>query len=314
MRAATPRPRSVIPLTALLLLVLGLAVGHSTVEAAEGVVTFSPAAPLVGKPITASLSDGDGSISNTTWQWSASGTRTGGFTDISGATSASFTPGVEHDGLYLRATATYNDSASNGNTAHAVTTARVNVEPPQFTKKTPTTVEVPENTTQVTVLEAKGASTLINYAVDGGADAAKFKVVTVIASNALVSRLVFKEAPDFDSPTDVESTTPANAAGNNQYVVRVRASYAAGLGDSTTRSTTRTIIVTVTDVDAPEQVAALTATAGYHEQKETFTVKAEWTAPSTPPRAGTRWSCSRAPTSCRSRGRAVPPPRQASGR
>ena len=221
-----------------------------------GTVTFAPAAPLVGKKITASLSDPDGppegaTALSPTWQWAASSARTGTFTDITGATSASFTPGVEHDSLYLRATASYADGQGTGKTAYGITTVRVNVEPPRFTKKTPETKEVAENTTQVTVLRAKGASTSFNYAVDGGADAAKFQVVSAVESNTLVSRLVFKEAPDYESPTDVLSTTPANAAENNEYVVTVRASYRGGLGDVNSRSVTRTIIVTVTDVDEP---------------------------------------------------------------
>ena len=76
-----------------------------------GTVTLSAVQARVGVPLTASLTDIDGGISNVKWQWSNNNT------DIPGATSATYTPTAVGD--RLTATASYTDregadkSASN---------------------------------------------------------------------------------------------------------------------------------------------------------------------------------------------------------
>ena len=221
-----------------------------------GSVTFG-SKPVVGAAITASLSDPDGSPEGSValspvWQWAASGTRNGPFRDIAGATSASFTPGTDFDGAFLRASASYGDGHGTNKSASAVTVTRVNVTKPAFT--TPETVSVVENTTFVVDLEATGAISAFNYAISGGADSDRFRIETGVVNNAVYNRLVFKSAPDFEDPTDAESTTPSNAAGNNEYVVRVNAAYPRGLGDASTRSVSQTITITVTNVDEDGEV------------------------------------------------------------
>ena len=83
-----------------------------------GTVTMSQRQPRVGVPITASVTDLDGDVSNVTWQWSSSTDVQGTFTAIEKATSATYKPvkgdavttGDEpHPAMYLRATATYTD-------------------------------------------------------------------------------------------------------------------------------------------------------------------------------------------------------------
>ena len=69
-----------------------------------GVVTLSLTYPRVGIPITASLSDPDGSVTALTWQWSNNGTA------ILGATTDTYKP-VEGD-VALTATARYFDGES----------------------------------------------------------------------------------------------------------------------------------------------------------------------------------------------------------
>ena len=83
----------------------------------DGTVTLSPSSPVVGSMVTAELSDPDSGVTGTTWQWASASAMAGPFTDITGATSASYTP-VEGDaGMYLRATATYDDVHDTDQTA-----------------------------------------------------------------------------------------------------------------------------------------------------------------------------------------------------
>ena len=86
----------------------------------NGVVTLSSSQPVVGTSLTATLTDPDGGVTGLTWQWSRSTDGSTGWTNISGATSASYTPVVADRGMYLRATAAYTDAQASGQTARAV--------------------------------------------------------------------------------------------------------------------------------------------------------------------------------------------------
>ena len=94
-----------------------------------GTVSLSRIQPGVGQVITASLTDEDGGVNDMKWQWARSGTGAdGSFTDIDGATSASYTPeakiednpatvGINEEyagdeGQFLRARVTYRDAQS----------------------------------------------------------------------------------------------------------------------------------------------------------------------------------------------------------
>ena len=83
----------------------------------DGTVTLDPARPSVGSEVTATLTDLDGGITGTTWQWSKSMTMNGTFTDIGTATSASYTTVEDDTGMYLQATATYTDGHGPGKMA-----------------------------------------------------------------------------------------------------------------------------------------------------------------------------------------------------
>ena len=88
----------------------------------RGMVTLSTGMPMVGDMLTATLTDPDGSISGTTWQWSrcedSAGVDCSGIADTN---SASYTP-VEADvGKYLEAKAIYRDARGPAKMADAVT-------------------------------------------------------------------------------------------------------------------------------------------------------------------------------------------------
>ena len=76
-----------------------------------GTVTL-PALFMGATEATASVTDPDGTVSGPSWQWARGDTATGSFSDISGATSASYTPVAADVGKYLRATVTYKDPES----------------------------------------------------------------------------------------------------------------------------------------------------------------------------------------------------------
>ena len=93
-----------------------------------GTVTLSTMQPRAGTAITAMLMDADVPVAGSvTWQWSSSDAMDGTFTDIDGATMASYTPVEADEDMYLRATAMYNDGHGSGKMAMMTTTSMVTV-------------------------------------------------------------------------------------------------------------------------------------------------------------------------------------------
>ena len=154
--------------------------------------------------------------------------------------------------------------------ATATTTAAANAAP---TFSSGASFSVAENTTTVgtvTATDADASDSITSYAISGGADQGKFSIDTNTGA------LIFASAPNYEAPADAVSTTPANAAGNNEYIVEVRATSGT---IPRVLTATQTITVTVTDVggEAPSAPSAPTissVTAGG------FTVS--WTAPANP--------------------------------
>ena len=92
-----------------------------------GTVTLSPMSPVVGSKLTAELSDDDGGVTGPTWQWGSDDAKGGPFTDISGATSASYTPVDDDAGKYLQASVSYDDAEGTGRMAMETTESMVTV-------------------------------------------------------------------------------------------------------------------------------------------------------------------------------------------
>ena len=82
-----------------------------------GTVTLSPEEPVVDTALTATLSDPDGDITGTTWQWARTRDMAAGWDDIPGATDAAYTPVATDDGYYLRVTASYTYGHGSGKSA-----------------------------------------------------------------------------------------------------------------------------------------------------------------------------------------------------
>ena len=97
--------------------------------------------------LTATLTDPDGGVTGESWQWARSDTQDGTYADITGATSATYTPDDGDVDKFLRATASYEDRRASGKTAAGVSANAVRTganRAPEFPDTT-TTREVAEN-------------------------------------------------------------------------------------------------------------------------------------------------------------------------
>ena len=91
--------------------------------------------PTVGGGITATLADPDGDVTNLAWQWSRADAAGGSYTPIMGATNATYTPVADDEeepgdeGMFLRATASYDDGHGPGKSAMVETANATGVIP-----------------------------------------------------------------------------------------------------------------------------------------------------------------------------------------
>ena len=168
----------------------------------SGSVELSQIEPQTGQPVTATLTDEDGSVNVSTWQWEyvalqsgeacnadtgdTPGPPTGTWNDIPRATSASYTPSnfvddgatVTIAGQCLRATATYTDGiadATEPDTAMEETDAVVQAElatnsAPKFPDQDLTTPGDQSDSTSRTVMENTAAGKNIGSAVTADSD------------------------------------------------------------------------------------------------------------------------------------------------
>ena len=154
-------------------------------EDEDGTVTLAPPQPQVDTVLAATLTDPDGTASSVTWQWAKAAASTGPFSDITGATSASYTPDSADLNQYVQATASYTDPEGPGKSAEAVSANPVQARPvtnsaPEFPAET-TTRAVDEDTDEggnvgapVTATDSDTGNTL-TYTL-GGVDAASFEI------------------------------------------------------------------------------------------------------------------------------------------
>ena len=117
----------------------------------DGIVDLLWGQPQVGTPIVASLSDPDGEVSGVTWQWASSPLETDTWTDIGGATTATYTPVDADNTKHLRATASYTDRRDSGKSANGVSDRQSRAIPedntaPTITGDTSVEIKVNENT------------------------------------------------------------------------------------------------------------------------------------------------------------------------
>ena len=201
-----------------------------------GAVSLAPTTPTVAKPLTATVSDPDGTATGATWSWSWNTNRTGSFTNISGASGKTYTPATADAGRYLKASVSYTDPFGSGQSAEQVSDNAVAANPqPEFAENS-VTLSVNENATSGTVGRVRATdpdNNPITYSL-GGTDQTDFNEdFSLDASNGLIT-------VRSDATIDHE-TTPS-------YSVTITATDPYGGTD------TVALTITVTNIDEPGTV------------------------------------------------------------
>ena len=203
-----------------------------------GSVSFNSTSPQAGTALTASLTDPDGGEINIAWQWARSTDGTTAWSDISDATSISYTPVADDVGNYLGASASYTDDHGDSKTAsavsdNAVVAAPVSNRAPEFDTETATR-SIAENTAPeqnigaaVTATDADDDDRL-TYTL-GGTDVASFGIVA--ASGQLQTRAAL------------------NYETKSSYEVRVTAT------DQSSATDSITVTISVTNLDEAGSVS-----------------------------------------------------------
>ncbi len=214
----------------------------------EGVITFSPQEPEAGASQTATLADSDGTITGATWRWSRSMNSNSGFVNISGATSSSYTPTVNDEDFYLKATVTYTDRRGSGKRAEAVTGPVPSANRrPLFPSTETGQRTVPENTRTGANIGAPVAaedpeSDRLTYSLSG-TDAAAFTI------NTNTGQIRAKDAIDFETKSSYRVTVEVHDGKDGTGAT------------STTIDDTQDVTITVENVEEPGTVTLSSETA-----------------------------------------------------
>ena len=226
----------------------------------DGTVTMSQRQPRVGVPITASVTDPDGDVSNVTWQWSRSTTENGNFDNIAKATSATYKPAMADfdPRMFLQATAKYTDGEGETKTAMGTSENLVDEDtrnrPPAFDDQDDDTMGVQNDETTREVAE--------NTVAPGGVGSAVTATDPAPNSDELDYTLSGADADSFtinsDGQIQVGAGTKLDFETKTTYVVTVKAE------DSFGESDTIMVTIMVTPVDEMPEIMG-EATAEYAE-------------------------------------------------
>ena len=243
-----------------------------------GVVTLPADKPEVETPLQATLADGDGNVSGSRWQWARSANGLTGWTNISGATSSSYTPKEEDGNLYLRASVTYTDRRGSGKSAEAVTSAPVPSENrrPLFPSTEDGQRTVAENTRAgvnigdpVAAEDPEGDT--LTYSLSG-TDAGAFTIITS------TGQLRTEEALDFETKSNYSVTVEVHDGRD-------------GSGNTSTDiDDSQSVTVTIENVEEPGVVTLTTDTATIQARVEVTAELIDGDGPS-----GIDWQWSRSP-------------------
>ena len=212
-----------------------LTINVANIEQA-GTVTLSRLRPVLDLSLSATLTDPNGGITGQTWQWSHGDTARDPFTDISGATSASYTPVQADVGKYLKVRVTYSDALGSGRSAEAMTSNAVTdtpvvnapptFDPNSYTRTVAENTPADENVGSPVTGTDPNNDTL-TYSL-GGNSAGSFKIV------ADTGQIRTRYSLNFESTSQHELTVTAH--------------------DLDGLTGTATVTVSVTNVDEPGTV------------------------------------------------------------
>ena len=244
----------------------------------DGVVTLSAAEAETGTPLTATLEDGDGGVTGEIWQWARSENGRTGWTNISGATSSSYTPTVADEDFFLRATVTYTDRRGAGKSAEGITGRRVPSEnrSPMFPSTEDGQRTVPENTRAGGNIGAPVAAEdpendSLTYTLTGS-DAGAFTIVDS------TGQIRVKDDLDFETKSRYSLTVEVHDGRD-------------GMGNtSATIDDTRAVTITVENVEEPGVVTLTTDTGTIQARAEATAALEDDDGPS-----GIGWQWARSP-------------------
>ena len=187
----------------------------------DGMVSLSPNRPSIGTPITASVTDPDGTTTGVTYQWSHSTAMGGPFTLYPAENTASITP-VEADfGRYLRVMVSYSDGLSAKTLS--VTTGTVTRTPAHSFPSATATRSVAENTAAGTNIGTPVAATDVNgdtlsYSLSG-TDAASFDIG--ISTGQLMTKAALDYEIKMSYMVTVTATHPDGATASIMVTINV---------------------------------------------------------------------------------------------
>ena len=244
----------------------------------DGVVTLSDAEPGVGTTVRVTLEDGDGMIGGEMWRWARSENGRTGWTNITGATSSSYTTEQADSDFYLRASVTYTDRRGAGKSGEAITAQPVFGENqrPAFPLTEDGQRTAPENTSAgvnigapVTAIDPEADSLV--YALTG-VDAAAFGIVESTGQIRTMEPLDFETKSTYTFTIGVHDGL--DGSGN----------------PSTTVDNSQSVTITIENVEEPGTVTLTTDTATI---KARVPVTAELNDDDGP--SGVTWRWSRSP-------------------
>ena len=236
-----------------------------------GKVSLSSIQPGVGTALTATLKDPDGGETDIRWQWSSGPTRGGGFEDIEGATSASYTPTAgdpadDEDtgdiGNYLRVTVTYNDEQGPDD---ASTTAVIEDQRKVMATSDNAVREAPE-TNNAPEFPAASAEVKVKESVTGGGNVGDLVTATDDDDDVLTYSL--SGGADKDAFGIVPASGQITVGADTELDYETRTSYTAEVKaeDPFGRSDTVMVTIMATDVDeAPVPVIKFLLISGMAE-------------------------------------------------
>ena len=253
-----------------------------------GVVTLSAEEPEVGVELIATLTDGDGSIRDASWQWARSENPTSGFVNIfgatsSGATSSRYTPDDADGDFYLRASVTYADrrsapTSTDDKSAEAVASPVPSENRrPSFPDTETGQRTVPENTRANTNIGVPVAATdpernRLTYSLAG----TDFAAFTIVTSNG---QLRTSEALDFETKRTYSVTVEVHDGRDGSDM------------PSTSVDDTQAVTITIENVEEPGTVTLSTDTGTIQARVE---VTAELSDDDRP--TGVTWQWWRSPS------------------
>ena len=244
----------------------------------DGVVTLSTDEPETGTQVTTTLEDGDGGVTGEIWQWARSENGRTGWTNISGATSSSYTPTVADEDFFLRATVTYTDRRGAGKSAEAVTDDPVPSanRRPRFPSTETGQRTVPENSRAGANIGAPVAADdpendSLTYTLTGS-DAAAFTIVERTGQIRVKDNLDFETKPSYSVTVEVHDGRDGSGA------------------TSTTIDDTQAVTITVENVEELGVVTITTDTQSIQARVEVTAALSDDDIPS-----GITWQWSRSP-------------------